>query len=148
MHAPCCSLHRPAQHILRSLRPQHHSLAAKQLSSCSTNSRPCLHAESWALRATQRRDPIIAPFIQLGEDPQVWPSHLDHAHWHQAFASSFCSSHFWLPFQDGTDMFGYLLRNRIIFIGARIDDKVSNSCHTCPACHNLSDQVLFGSLGL
>ncbi|KAK9862625.1 hypothetical protein WJX84_002874 [Apatococcus fuscideae] len=27
--------------------------------------------------------------------------------------------------QDGTDMMGYLLRNRIIFIGARIDDKLA-----------------------
>ncbi len=31
-------------------------------------------------------------------------------------------------FQDNTDMYGYLLRNRVIFIGSRINDEVSDAC--------------------
>ncbi|KAK9803188.1 hypothetical protein WJX72_011868 [[Myrmecia] bisecta] len=46
--------------------------------------------------ARRPRDPIVAPFIPLGQDGK-----------------------------EGTDMFGYLLRNRIIFVGNRIGDEMS-----------------------
>ncbi len=30
-------------------------------------------------------------------------------------------------YQDGTDMYGYLLRNRVIFVGSRINDEVTSA---------------------
>lgn len=52
--------------------------------------------KSLLVAKAKRRDPIIAPYIPLGEHPE-----------------------------DGTDMYGYLLRNRVIFIGSRINDELA-----------------------
>ena len=69
----------------------------------------------------KRRDPILSPFIQLGERPEVYSraSLLLHA-----LYSKLQVDHVFVLTQEGTDMMGYLLRNRVLFVGSRINDEV------------------------
>lgn len=75
------------------------------------------------LRARRKDTPILAPMIPLGQDGEV--------SWRLCFLASILNSRFSSKLQsgfaqEGTDLFGYLLRNRIIMVGSRIDSDVSS----------------------
>ena len=99
-------------------------------SSASGLTHPCPSHSTRRGRPGPSLDPIGRCFrgklLDAGRDSQAWAHHLD-----LPICRPVCrhADNPAYPQQEATDLMGYLLRNRIIFIGSRIGDDVSPSPH-------------------
>ena len=91
-------------------RTRHQSSCSAQRSPNSTLGKA--HSPSWRLRARRVDSPILPPVIQLGRGAEVCVTRM-----YQTITSVEIS---FLP-QEAMDLYSYLLRNRIVFLGGFVD---------------------------